>query len=194
MDYAKIITVISGLLLSTAVSQLHAEEHEHEQHGTHEHGIATLAIAVGDEGVEIILESPAANLLGFEHAANSDADKQKLAEVITRLKAGDLFNMNEAAGCELRDTAMVSALLDNQEAHADGEKHAEHEHEEDDDTHSDMEISWSFACAKPDKVEAVSVKLFSAFPQGFEHIKAEWITDTGASAQKLQEDSIIRLN
>lgn len=194
---------------SVSVDTSEAESHEHEQHGTHEHGVATLSIAVGGEGVEIMLASPAANLVGFEHAASSVEDKQKLADAKTKLEAGtNLFHMNKAAGCKLKNAEVVSALLDNGEAHADDEKHAKHEHEEgekhskhahDEDrdkegkTHNDMDVSWLFACAKPDKIEEVSVKLFSVFPGGFHKIKAEWVTTTGASAQELNKDSTLRL-
>ena len=54
------------------------EEHkdEHEEHGSHEHGAAQLTIAVGDGELEIELETPAANVFGFEHKVTSEEDKK----------------------------------------------------------------------------------------------------------------------
>lgn len=209
MKCPQLATSLFALLFAFLANSLYADEkhddhkhedhaHEgHEQHGTHEHGVANLSIAVGDESVEIMLQSPAANIVGFEHAASSDEDKQKLADAKAKLEAGsDLFAINDAAGCELKSTTVVSALSGHAEEHAhehDGEKHDEHEHKEG-GVHSDMDATWVFTCAKPADVTEVSVKLFGAFPAGFEQINTEWITAEGASAQELSEDTTLKLN
>lgn len=209
-------TLISTLSLLAALSigNVYADDHKHEghkheaegheEHGAHEHGVATLSIAAGESGLEIMLESPAANIVGFEHAASSDEDKQKLADTKAKLEAGaDLFSFNPEAECTLKSAEVVSALLGNAEAekedhdheHKDGDKeeHAEHEHEEG-ETHSDMDVTWSFACAKPAELKEVTTKLFAAFPEGFRKLKAEWVTDKGASAQELDKDATLTLN
>ena len=78
---------------------------EREQHGAHEHGVAKLAIVVGDEGVEIMLESPAANVVGFEYMPVGEQDKQRVLDAKAKLEAGDdLFDMSDDAGCELKKT------------------------------------------------------------------------------------------
>lgn len=146
----------------------------HEQHGTHEHGVATLALAVGDAGLEITLESPAANVLGFEHTPSTDAEKQKLADVKTKLQAAaDLFALNSEAGCELKDVSIDTP--------------------QGSEGHSDMDVAWAYACSKPADLKTVEVKLFSAFPEGFHKIKAEWVTTKGASAQELTQDATLNL-
>lgn len=210
MKYPQLTTGLFALLLAFSANGLYADEkhdehkhedhahekhddHEHEgheQHGAHEHGVANLSIAVGDKGVEIMLQSPAANIVGFEHAASSDEDKQKLAAAKAKLEAGaDLFAINDSAGCELNSATVASALLGHDE------KHDEHEHEhKDGEAHSDMDTTWVFACAEPADVTEVSVKLFGAFPAGFEKINAEWVTAEGASAQELSEDTTLKLN
>lgn len=191
------------------------EQHEHErkQHDAHEHGAAKLSIAVDAGNIDIMLESPAANLVGFEHLASRDDDKQKLAAVKATLEAGNnLFSMNASANCQLKNTEIVSAQLnalhhhEHKEKHSDHDKHEhsekqtdekQHSHQDDHDqaetnTHSDMDITWSFTCTEPTKANEINVKLFSAFPNGFEHIKAEWITATVASSKVLNEDTTIR--
>lgn len=186
-----------SLLVSLSASAVYADDHEHEaegheQHGAHEHGAATLSLAVGDEGMEIMLESPAANIVGFEHAASTDEDKQKLADAKAKLEAGaDLFSINPEAECEFKEAEVISALLGNAEEAK--KAHAEHEHEEG-ETHNDMDVTWSFACAKPAELKEVTTKLFAAFPEGLQKLKAEWVTDKGASAQELDKDSTLKLN
>ena len=86
---------------------------------------------------------------------------------------------------------MVSALLGNAEKAA--EEHADHEHKEG-EAHSDMDVTWAFACTKPAELKEVSTKLFAAFPEGFQKVKAEWVTDKGASAQELDKDATLKLN
>ena len=197
MKYPSLLISSFSLLLALSGSVLHAEEHEaHEQHGAHEHGVATLALAVGLEGMEITLESPAANVLGFEHMPTTDADKERLNDVVKKLEAGDaLFTPNAEAECVLQDTEVLSALLGDEEPadkdHAQ-EKHAEDEHGG--EAHNDVDVAWSYTCAKPGELKEVEVKLFSAFPEGFQHIKAEWVTEKGASAQALTQDASIQLN
>ena len=64
----------------------------------HTNTVLPLSLAAGAEGLEIILESPAANIVGFEHAASTDEDKKKLADAKAKLEAGaDLFSINPEA-------------------------------------------------------------------------------------------------
>lgn len=189
MKYPNILLSSLALCLTLASSTLYAHDDkhdhahdEHEEHGAHEHGAATLAVAVGTAGLEIMLESPAANIVGFEHAATTDEDKQKLADAVKKLEAGaELFSVNTEAGCTLKSAEVISALLGNT-AETAGE------------AHNDMDVTWSFACTQPAELKEVAVKLFTAFPDGFQHIKAEWVTEKGASALELDKDATIKLN
>lgn len=198
MKYPSIPLSSLALCLTLASSTLYAHDNKHdhahdkhEEHGAHEHGAATLSLAVGTEGLEIMLESPAANIVGFEHAATTDADKQKLADAVKKLEAGaELFSMNTEAGCTLKNTEVVSALLGNTETAAKGKDDHNHKAGE---THSDMDVTWSFACTQPAALKEVAVKLFAAFPDGFQRIKAEWVTEKGASALELSKDDTIKL-
>lgn len=186
-------SILFSLCLALSSSTLYADdhEHEHEEHGAHEHGAATLSLAVGTAGLEIMLESPAANIIGFEHAATTDADKQKLADAVKKLEAGaELFSMNTEAGCTLKSAEVISALLGNAEDAAKSKD--DHDHKEG-ETHNDMDVTWSFACTQPAELKEVAVKLFAAFPDGFQHIKAEWVTEKGASAMELDKDDTIKL-
>ena len=157
----------------------------HEQHAAHEHSIGTLSIAISVEQVEIILESPAVNLVGFEHTARTDAEKQKLLAATQTLQAADqLFILPAAANCQLDNAAIV--------ANIDGDQTASSA-SADTDSHSDIDVTWTYQCANADAINSLGVKLFSAFPNGFTKLNAEWVTDTGASAAQLTADGELNL-
>ena len=208
------------LCVSTQVAA--AEKQEMVQHGSHEHGVARLTVATTDDGLEIALESPAANLFGFEHNAKTDEEREVVHEAVEKLELGSsLFSMNDAAGCAF-DSAVVESGMDDyhddhkDEKHSDKKEHDDHKHEKHSDkkehddhkdekhsdkeehddeekSHSDVDVTWAFKCEKPAAIESVSTKLFSAFPNGFEEIAVEWITASSAGKIELEKDGTITL-
>lgn len=123
-------------LVAAAIGLAGAEDsHEHRQHGTHEHGVATLRLA--QEGGELRLElsSPAANILGFEHAPASAEERDALQRAIATLKDGArLFRFPEGAGCRLTEAQVETPLLgqggsEPQPGHSHPADEHEHEHE-----------------------------------------------------------------
>ena len=129
----RIVLMTSVLTLSLFSTMANAEEH-----AAHEHGAARLTIATNDKGVEISLESPAANLFGFEYVASSDSDHHTIHEAVKTLEQGDsLFLANASAGCKQTSIEIESAQVD---AHKkakhddhDEEKHGATKHDDHDD-------------------------------------------------------------
>ncbi|MDD5393497.1 MAG: DUF2796 domain-containing protein [Thiothrix sp.] len=204
MKLPTILISTLSLLFTFSAGQLYADDQtqaaaapvEHEEHGAHEHGTAKLSLSVGETGLEIMLDSPAVNLVGFEHMPDTDEDKQKLDDLVEKLEGGDeLFNVNPEAECELKDTEVLSGLLgdDIGNAEAGTETAPTTAEPQNSDAHNDVDVTWAYACNKPAELKEVAVKLFSAFPEGFQRINAEWVTDKGASAVELGQDDTIKL-
>lgn len=176
-----------------------ADDHEgFEQHGKHEHGTATLSIAVNDNGAEIFLDSPAINLAGFEHMPASDDDKEHLDDIVKKLEDGNgLFTLSTDAGCELKDTEVLSGLLGDQLASdgqaADAASTDSQATPSTEPEHQDMQVTWAYACTDPARLKEIKTGLFGAFPEGFRHIHVEWVTGFGSSATELTQDDSIRL-
>ncbi|QTR51295.1 DUF2796 domain-containing protein [Candidatus Thiothrix anitrata] len=196
MKNPRLLVSSFSLLFALSASNLYAEEHV--QHGVHEHGVAKLAVAIGTEGVEITLASPAANIVGFEHVPTTDDDKTAVDDAVKKLQAGDeLFILNAEAECQLQDTEVLSGLLGDEMPAHDDHKHAQQDDHKHDhatgDAHNDVDVAWSYTCAKPAELKEIAVKLFAAFPNGFQRINAEWVTDKGASAMELTQDTTISL-
>ena len=124
-------------------------------HGSaHEHGVAKLDIAVDAKQIVVQFESPLDNLVGFERAPRTDAERQRADEAVARLKDGDkLFQFDPAAGCKLMRTNLDSPPLGlgSNSPPAKGD-------------HADLFGSWEFSCADAAKAAYVDVGLF-AFKQ-----------------------------
>lgn len=148
------------------LANAHADDHDHDHaHGTlgaHEHGVAKLNVVLDGNTLELELDSPAMNLVGFEHAANSDADKAKVAAVRQQLEQPlKLFGLPAAAGCKEDQQELESPLFgDAPKADDDDEHEHEHGHQ-----HSDIGAHYQLTCTNPDKLAQVDLApLFKAFP------------------------------
>lgn len=117
----------------------------------HVHGAARLDIAVDMQRISLQLESPLDNLLGFERAPRTDAERRQADVLLARLRAADtMFRIDPAAGCTLARVELASAAL-KLGASAPGE-----------DGHADLDAEVSFNCLDAGKAAFVDVGLFDA--------------------------------
>ncbi|MFK2913548.1 DUF2796 domain-containing protein [Pseudomonas sp. 3HC3] len=166
----RLLLALPFALLPLAVAHAHDDhdhDHAHGSLGAHEHGVAKLNAVLDGNTLELELDSPAMNLVGFEHAASSDADKAKVAAVRQQLEQPlKLFGLSAAADCKEEQQALESPLFgDASKADDDGDEH-EHEHEhEHGHQHSDIGAHYQLTCANPDKLTQLDLApLFKAFP------------------------------
>lgn len=187
-----LLTLPLALLpLAPAHANEHAHEHDHDEHaslGAHEHGNASLNIALEGNTLELELDSPAMNLLGFEHAAKSADDRAKLASVKRLLEQPQqLFTLPTAANCQIAGSELHSPLFESGDEHEHDKQAGEHEH-------SDIEAHYQFSCANPQALDSVSLAgLFKQFP-GFEKLQVQLIGASGQSGKTLTpSDSLLPL-
>ncbi len=143
----------------------HASEHEHAEHGSldaHEHGAAQLNLVLDGQLLELELQSPAMNLLGFEHAAESPADKAKVGAARAELEQPQsLFGIPGTAGCQMATQELESSLFS--DAHGHGE--ANQAHDEHASEHSEIHAHYQFDCKQPDQLQRLDLsELFKRFP------------------------------
>ncbi len=160
------------------------------QHGPHVHGLAQLNIAIEGSDIHTEMESPAINIIGFEHNPASEEELHSAQKAMAQMEKGDqLFLFSPAAKCKLI-TAKVGTSMkmtldhkaeehhhdgkDGQHHHHDGEGGHHHHHGEDGHPHhhSDIDATYHFSCINPEKLEQLQVKFFDYF-QGFEKIKVQ---------------------
>ncbi|WP_433768786.1 DUF2796 domain-containing protein [Pseudomonas putida] len=165
----RLLLALPFALLPLAVAHAadeHDHDHEHGSLGAHEHGVGRLNAALDGQNLELELESPAMNLVGFEHAATTDADKVKVVAARTQLENPlALFNLPKAAGCVVSDQELNSPLFGDKPDADDDDDHdedakGEHHHE-----HSEIHAHYHFTCAKPDALKTLDLaNIFNTFP------------------------------
>jgi hypothetical protein len=103
--------------------------------GKHVHGEANLFIAMEKGTVLVELESPADNILGFEHAPSTDQQKSLLATQFKKLEDyTSLISLNKG---ECKQTSVDIESPFEAEDHHDGHDHGKHDHDEHKHGHHD---------------------------------------------------------
>lgn len=168
----RLLLALPFALLPLAVAhaaQEHDHDHEHGSLAAHEHGVGRLNAALDGQTLDLELESPAMNLVGFEHAATTDADKAKVAAARAQLeKPLTLFNLPKAAGCVVATQKLESPLFGDK-PHADDDhdedghdKDAKGEHHHD---HSEIHAHYHFTCSAPGALQSLDLtNIFNTFP------------------------------
>ncbi|MCG8543872.1 MAG: DUF2796 domain-containing protein [Alphaproteobacteria bacterium] len=176
------------LLVALWISLLvpaHATAAERE-HGAHVHGVGALNAAVDGPTVEIEFESPGANIVGFEHAAKTDADRRAIANATATLKAGDkLFAFPAAAGCRLTESKVEAPSLDDHNKHGhDKHGHGHDKHGKGEEAHSEFHAHYQYRCDRPADLTHIDINIFRLFP-ATEELKVQAISPRGQRAQTL---------
>lgn len=189
---------IGGLLVNSSFA--FAEEHH-----AHVHGIGSLNIA--QQGQEIIIEftSPAANIVGFEHLAESQKEKEAIEKAMALLKAdSEVFQLSDSAGCVLKGAELHSDQLEDNEHHTENhhdgeEEHSDHDDEHDHDSHGEESVHSEFSgeyhyqCSQPENLEEIHVGLFSVFP-GIEKLAVQFFSTSKQTSFSLSaEKNVINL-
>lgn len=187
--YKKVIVLCVIALSNPTISEDHYEQHKanHENlHGAHVHGIAELHIVLEANILLLELHSPAMNLLGFEHHANSP--KQQTVVENARIKLADantIFHINGGA-CHLKEQATdFSTVLRAQKNHEENDDH--HEYKQHNNTHSNIEAHYQYSCVQSSKFHSIKVGLHEIFPR-IESLQVQWIVNGRQGDVTLNDD------
>ena len=128
----KLLAVFATLPLIGA----HAAEDGHKELGAHAHGHGTFNMAIEGNKVAMELESPGADIVGFEHKAKTKAQKKALKNAKNTLSdLTNVVNLPADAGCTLK-TANIEfhveeAKDDHDHDHGHAKKKDDHDHDHD---------------------------------------------------------------
>lgn len=138
-----LLAIALGLIASTP-----ARAHE----DAHEHGTGALDVALDNGVLELLLEAPGDNFVGFEHAPRNAKETAAVRAAEQRLRKPEaLFALPAAAGCTRRSVEVTPP-----KATKGGGKH---------DHHAEWSASYAFACKAPDALRTIDLGgLFKAFP------------------------------
>ncbi|WP_287419539.1 DUF2796 domain-containing protein [Reinekea sp.] len=196
---------LSTALVAVSINPLNAAENR--QHDAHEHGAAMLGMAQQGKLIQMELDSPAFNMVGFEHTPSNANEEEKVALMLAQLKMGSiLFTFPAAAKCQLVNVDISSGLFEASHSdendhdsdsdhsddeddhgsvsdHSDDEDDHENDHEND-SGHSDIEASWTYSCENPLLVRKVEFPLFSYF-ENLTDLDVDFIMDAGQGSIEL---------
>jgi hypothetical protein len=150
------------------------------EHGPHVHGTGELQLALDSNTLTLELHAPLENLLGFEHAARTAPEREAVKAMTAKLERPEmLFKLPKAASCTARPTRIDSPLDSAPPTTSRvGAKQGGG------DDHADLSATFSFICARIDKLDAIEVAIFTAFP-ATRTINAAIIGPRGQSAATL---------
>jgi hypothetical protein len=139
----------------------------------HRHGAARLQVSLEGQTLQITFDGPADNILGFERAPKTDAQKSAVAKAEQQLKEpARLFVIPAEARCE-PEPARVELKLPPPNSR---------------DEHSEAEAEWRWRCEKPEALTHIDVTLFKLFPR-VKTLRAEIVTARGQRTVTLQGKS-----
>ena len=155
------LSIALSIVTSTAAAQ-----------SAHVHGEGRINIAIDGNRIFMALESPGADIVGFEYEARSSDEKAAVARAIEQL--GDpmqLLRFEADASCQVR---AANAKAEGEHEEHEGEEHAEHdEHEteehaghdehEDEEAHDTFVAEYEFECANIGALGFIEFIYFSLF-------------------------------
>ena len=189
-----------SFLAATAITATPVLAEETRQLDAHEHGVGQLDIAIDGQQVAMELYAPGADIVGFEYAAESDADLAAVDSAATTLTGPlDLFVLPEAAGCSV---VTAAAGLESEEDHDDhGDEHDEQGHDDHDDDHdeghddhasetghTEFHAEYLLTCANPSAITEINFAYFDTFPNALE-VEVQIISDAGATSFEVERDA-----
>lgn len=137
---------LAGTLMILTATALHAQTKPHE------HGALKVGVAIDGTKLSINVEIPLDNLVGFERAPRTDAERKSAAAALARMRAGaDLFKPNPEAQCAAKDTKVEAAMLEPGATGAPAGGHA------------DLDATYVFECVQPAQLATLDIGIFDAF-------------------------------
>ena len=139
----------------------------------HVHGRASLQLAGEGAMLEVVLESPAVNIVGFEHQPRNDTQRERVAQAAARFRAEPLVRLLDAEGCFVKHASVASGLVQANQG--------DHDHEE---GHASFEVIQRLECDGGSLSGPVQATVMEAF-EGIEQLQVEWLSEGGQGAATL---------
>ncbi|MGI9388007.1 MAG: DUF2796 domain-containing protein [Methyloligellaceae bacterium] len=186
------LTLLCCFLLGTDASA----EDKHRAVGAHVHGHGSLNIAIEGNTVTMELEAPGADIVGFEHAAKTDAQKAALKTAKEALESPlKLFVFSPEAGCSQKTAKVMleteHEAKESEHAHEHEKKSGKHAKdkasEESEGTHAEFHAEYQLSCKTPKALTSITFAYFDQF-KGAEELDVNVITAKGQRQYEVERD------
>jgi hypothetical protein len=168
------IPLLAVFTVGSAAVAAPLEAHS-ESHGAHVHGAAQLTFATDAEQVELMFDSPAVNLLGFEHAPKSATEQAAWHKSLAMLNSGQWLQLPADAECELQQQTINNPWSANST-----DKHQ----------HADIELTLRYRCKVPSALTEVRLDLFR-HAADLQNIAVQWVSGAQQGAVTLTPESSV---
>jgi len=174
-------------MLSIGLNAESLDHDDHRQQEAHLHGLVEMTLAIEGNTIELNLESPAANIVGFEHPASSPEQHASVthAKMILDMPQQLLTFIGTPCQSIAQEIDLSAVTHHKEEAHSEHQEHADEGHE----THSEISARYRFHCTQGTKLTAINVHLFDLFPR-IETVHAAWVSDSHQASAVLTAGSI----
>lgn len=177
MQYAQPITIALALIIAAAPA---CAQEARRQLEAHSHGSGSLTVAIENNRLQMELEVPASDIVGFEHAPSTAAQKKAIADAKARLaKPGELFKLSPDAGCkavsasvDLVGAAGGTGKVPDEHGHSHGKSakaeaktgtKAPSQPAEAAANHSEFRVTYALDCTNAGKLRSIGFEYFKAF-------------------------------
>lgn len=144
--------------------------------GKHVHGHGQLLVAQDENNWQLQFSIPAADLLGFEHAPESDEQMQQVHQIEKQISEySNVFSVD--GNCQLVSQEIDFPHHDSPEhdvGHEDEQHHDEDHH--DAHHHEDVTLAYQLSCG--DVISEMTVTLFRLAPS-LSALEVQWVNDKG---------------
>lgn len=165
-----------ALLPALALAALPAATLASDNPGSHQHGHAELQMAIEGERIDILLQSPAANLVGFEHSPETTEQHQKVMALTTWATQTPMINTSDLT-CTV-SSADVHAAWPPEDDHGHDRNHSQP------NGHADLEISQTLNCPGLVANAELETAVMTRFP-AMEQLEMQWVSPQGQGGARL---------
>ncbi|MGA0192600.1 MAG: DUF2796 domain-containing protein [bacterium] len=182
-----LIIFLYGVLKTLAQGSLEA----------HVHGKASLNLVLDGQSLFIEFESPAYNLVGFEHEPKDQIQQKEVQDTLSLLsRPRKVFGFSAQAGCLVESVSVTTTMagVGKNTVGYEEEHHEEehHDHSDGDSTnkesHSEFKANYLMICSEPEKLRTIEFKLFKEF-LGLKSVQVQWINGEGQGYIELNAES-----
>ena len=136
---------------------------------THVHGQGQVGMAIDQNLISMTLESPGADIVGFEHEARTAEEKTAVIEALKQL-SDPMFviQLPANASCKVVQASSEVTSENGDEGHADHEEHEEHadhdDHEKhENEAHGSFIAEYQLECATIAAIDSIKFVYFDHF-------------------------------
>ena len=150
----------------------------------HVHGQGQVGMAIDQNLISMTLESPGADIVGFEHEARTAEEKTAVTEVLKQL-SNPMFviQLPESASCKVIQASSEVTSKNGDDSHADHEDHNEHESE----AHGSFIAEYQLECANVAVIDFITFVYFGHF-RNAQSLMVVLIDKNGQHRHKINRD------